>query len=93
MGLTRCSATLCRMCGLAPAPPGPPDLAERVERFAVASGVDPDTVMPIHGHRNLVTGATAVAVARMGDWLAWCSSPTISGRGWWGCSRMRAASG
>jgi hypothetical protein len=42
-------------------PPIPPELAERAERFAIASGVDPDTVMPIHVHRNPVTGATVVS--------------------------------
>lgn len=40
-------------------PPVPPDLAERVERFARASGVDPDTVMPLHIHTNPATGQSA----------------------------------
>jgi hypothetical protein len=43
--------------------PVPPDLAERVERFAIASGVDPGTVMPWHGHRNPVTGALVTSTS------------------------------
>jgi hypothetical protein len=41
--------------------PVPGELAERVERLARASGVDPDTVMPAHGHRNPVTGASVLS--------------------------------
>jgi hypothetical protein len=43
------------------APPVPPGLAQEIERFAVASGVDPDNVPAIHTHRNPVTGQLATA--------------------------------
>jgi hypothetical protein len=42
-------------------PPDPPDLAERIERFAAAAGVDPDNVPALHTHRNPVTGQVATA--------------------------------
>jgi hypothetical protein len=42
-------------------PAVPPDLAERIERFAAATGVDPDNVPALHAHRNPVTGQVATA--------------------------------
>jgi hypothetical protein len=44
-------------------PPIPPEIAERAERFARSARVDPDTVMPIHGHRNPVTGQLAMSAS------------------------------
>lgn len=44
-----------------PGAPFPADLSARIERFAIASGVDPDNVPALHSHRNPVTGQIASA--------------------------------
>lgn len=41
--------------------PVPPDLAERIERFGLAHGVDPDNVPVVHVHNNWVTAQSVVS--------------------------------